>query len=769
MATRSRTRRLAALISIALVLMASMLISIAPLAAASNYTVTWESPQNVTGMNLKAVFPSVVVDGNNKTHIVFSTDDPSSQDLWYINNVNGSFSAPQLIQKDVGTDRNPFFTLTLGPNNTLHLVYSWLNNDKQIYYRQASLSGATANWSAAQRISDSGAKAVAPSLVVDAGGNAYITWSDQRCGNLIYNVFYRTRQSSGALSGTSPILSNCGTGQGKSRLVITSNGKAHAVLTSSGEVYYARLEGSTWVSRNISESPGINSDSPALTTDGTAIYIAWDEGVNGHDIDFRRSIDGGQNWSTIIPFSNTPQYAAFPSATYSATSRRVYVAWQDQTGTGVSQDEIWYREFDPSDGTTTASKRLTTLPGTSALPSIAAGPNRAALAWHDRTTGLLQIFDMGGTIAGGCSGTLVLEGGAIRTKKNPISGVVTPSGCSPDQMQISVDAPPTGATPKDPFSSNISVTIPANGRCSHTVYVQLYANGVTGSPAQASIIVDNTVDATVQALNPHMANLPKIYTPIINDIVSQQGASDGAPNYTRDRGFFLSINDNGDCVGLTEFDVEGGSPGDVQNNAFGGVVALPGDSSAGMKQFHVVISDTLANQQTFPENTMFGMVYDPANTYPSQSVTNTDGLPVLASGGAFVDDSGTQGSILRTLTFSNISVTDNQYGQHGENLPAGKQFWGVWLANSRQDNDAGNPNLQWFPVPVPVPDVSFSVQWNLFNGLGYGPDPNRAGDYYVYARFLDGAGNPSEGFLKAHLTLDPGYQLPMVQLPLVVR
>src|SRR5207245_661393 len=106
---------------------------------------------------------------------------------------------------------------------------------------------------------------------------------------------------------------------------------------------------------------------------------------------FRRSVDGGHNWSNIIAFSDTPAYAAFPSATYSAISRRVYVVWQDQTNTGAGQDEIWYREFDPLDGTTTEAKRLTNLPGISALPVMATGPNQAALVWHDRTTGILQI------------------------------------------------------------------------------------------------------------------------------------------------------------------------------------------------------------------------------------------------------------------------------------------------------------------------------------------------------------------------------------------
>src|SRR5215213_5634207 len=123
-----RPHRWTAPVLIVLMLLANMFIGVPP-SAAANYTVTWEPGRNVTNSTVKSIFPTVVVDNNNKTHIVYSTDMVNGQDLLYINNVNGSFSAPQVILKSVGTDRNPFFTLALGPNNTLHLVYSWLDND----------------------------------------------------------------------------------------------------------------------------------------------------------------------------------------------------------------------------------------------------------------------------------------------------------------------------------------------------------------------------------------------------------------------------------------------------------------------------------------------------------------------------------------------------------------------------------------------------------------------------------------------------------------
>jgi hypothetical protein len=73
-------------------------------------------------------------------------------------------------------------------------------------------------------------------------------------------------------------------------------------------------------------------------------------------------------------------------------------------------------------------------------------------------------------------------------------------------------------------------------------------------------------------------------------------------------------------------------------------------------------------------------------------------------------------------------------------------------------------------VRVATPNSSFSVRWSLFSGLGYTSDlANKPGDYYVFVRFLDGAGNPSSGSLKLKVTLEPGYTLPSQRLPVQVR
>jgi hypothetical protein len=124
-------------------------------------------------------------------------------------------------------------------------------------------------------------------------------------------------------------------------------------------------------------------------------------------------------------------------------------------------------------------------------------------------------------------------------------------------------------------------------------------------------------------------------------------------------------------------------------------------------------------------------------------------------------NSNAQATILTTLSFSNLTVTDNAY--------PGRGFWGVWLANSREpvSNPATDPDLVWIPVQAPGEGTSFTIaNWSLAAGLR--PDQRTPGAYYVYARFLDGAGNPTDGYLAATINLT-NVTFPRTHLPVTRR
>jgi hypothetical protein len=284
---------------------------------------------------------------------------------------------------------------------------------------------------------------------------------------------------------------------------------------------------------------------------------------------------------------------------------------------------------------------------------------------------------------------------------------------------------------------------------------------VQPAPQRDSEFFDVGVQAQVFALNPNMANLP---TSDVAAIAGSPGAGDGAPGYTRDRRLFLSVNGQADCAHLKSLSIAGAAPLTPPGDSFQRQVDLPGDAAPGDRSFNVLVADQLDNQKTWS----FSLTYDPANTDTTGAQPNTAGLPVLGSGGSFSAEDAS--SILVPLAFTGVSVTDNLYGQR-EGLPAGRQFWGLLLSNTISPTVAADdPSLRWYPVRVPTPTDTFTVTWDLFTGLDFTTDlSNRPGDYYVYARFLDGAGNPSKDALKAMIVLLPGYSLAGQRLPSVLR
>lgn len=769
-------------------------VMLAPIAHAQtdSGTFIWGQPFNVTADNsLRSVFPWADLDGNDNVHLVNEINAgadsaAATAAIAYRNNAGGQLNAPVNLVSGLKTDTNPYFAIAVDGNNGLHLVYSAVGGDRDVHYRRGTLgANGAVTWGSPIRITQDQRTFDANLAISPVDNSVHVTWIDQR-NSSTYQVEHLAISASGVVGAAEQVKGD-GVYQDRPRIAVTNDGKVHITYergtSSSADIWYSRRElDGRWVSQNISSSSGTGSFSPTITTNGSnGIYIAWDENVNGHDVVFRRSNDGGQNFSNRVTFSGTSAFASYPFAAYSATNNRVYVVWEDATGgSGTADTDIWMREFNPANDATSSAVRLNRQTSPSNLPMIAVGKSRAFIFWSDRSTGQRQIFGVSSVTeqGTGCTGTLVLEAGAISTTKTTLQGTITPvTGCTPTQMQISVDTTVTDNTPIVSYNPNISVAMPDLATCSRQVYVRLIGPNGPGTTFGDSIVLDARVDATASAVNPSMRGLPIIYTPPgLLDTRDNGGASDGDQSFTRDRTFMLTVNDTGDCSGINTVRVGAGVAMSVGTAGLVTPQGLPGDRVPGAKLVPITITD----KATSPGNSMTvtrTIVFDPANTDTTGVQPNVDGLPKLASGGS-VTDANPQNSIMRTLQFNGISVTDNLYGKVAgiqPQLADGKQFWGVWVANSRTAIndpviDAEGTFLQWTPIYISNPGSSFSIPWSVFAGLNYNPlDASKTGDYYVYVRFLDGAGNGSREFLSTKVTLTSGFSVPTVSLPVVRR
>jgi hypothetical protein len=189
----------------------------------------------------------------------------------------------------------------------------------------------------------------------------------------------------------------------------------------------------------------------------------------------------------------------------------------------------------------------------------------------------------------------------------------------------------------------------------------------------------------------------------------------------------------------------------ISGGRFANVLPYPDIVNEGSLPVFIRVRDALNNSIVINRT----LIYD--TTPPVLNGGSIQALPIPGSA-----------TIIVNLEFTNVAVTDNLY--------PGRGFWGVWLANSRTPvaDPANDPNLVWFPVEAPGDSNSFTIMWSLASGLA--EDQLTPGLYYVYARILDGAGNPSVSgsagpaalLPAATITLDQ-VTFPTVYVPLLQR
>jgi hypothetical protein len=240
--------------------------------------------------------------------------------------------------------------------------------------------------------------------------------------------------------------------------------------------------------------------------------------------------------------------------------------------------------------------------------------------------------------------------------------------------------------------------------------------------------------------NPHMLRKAGQFTDPttegrVGDLGSDGGASDGATNYTRDPLVYVGLVGLSECSGIEDVATARSATTvapalKVDKDSFANVLPIPGAFSQGNNTVMLRVSDKVGNIQ----DTTQTFIYD--TTAPVLNASSA-GLTVTSNPAA---------TLIASLRLENISVTDNLY--------PGRGFWGVWVANSRTQvsNPASDNSLIWLPVQAPGTGTSFTIEnWGLGSGLPN--DEITPGDYYVYVRFLDGAGNASTASLSAKVTL----------------
>jgi hypothetical protein len=334
---------------------------------------------------------------------------------------------------------------------------------------------------------------------------------------------------------------------------------------------------------------------------------------------------------------------------------------------------------------------------------------------------------------------------------------------NPNQLRWRWGAPPTDAASDSNSWQNLAadLRIPVpdairnNTTCQPArLYTQLRntgSNTVEQEARSVQVNLDGVVEASAYNENPFTRGSAQLIEENAA-LAAVEGAPGGAPNYTRVPLTWVNVVADTDCSGITSAGI--GASADkieqtllIEGDSYQGLVVLPdlANLKPGPVPFVVRVTDGAGNVRVF-----------------DLEVILDETKPVL-NGGSITATGNPDGDLLQDLSFNNIDVSDSQY-------PGG--FWGVWIANAVEQvadplNDA---SLQWSVLKAPVarPGGDFIIEgWSLATGLTR--EQLQAGeDYFIYIRFLDGAGNPTDSFITVPVPVS-SVDRPDVHAPLIRR
>ncbi len=755
-------RRLSPLLSGLIAL--TLLIAGAPVLAQSRAQPRQISQFTISGLTLTK-YPDIATSGRT-VHIGANRN---RSDAVYLSKADTaqSFSGAEVLGSAPGQPDFSPVSVAAEADGTVHMA--WINQQtRQLLYRNRPAGGA---FGPTRTITTSSGFPASINVGVDGNGVVYVAW---RLADQPHRV---VRSTDDGVNWSSPFLLGSRAGI-NFPFVVTGPGSQAAVVYTSPEgdslqIFAAIWNGSSFNIERITPLSGNYADpTGAFDTDGN-LYVAY-RGVEGDANSgvwlATRQSDGQWQRSRIAQ----PSIVNDMVNVQTDPQGNLHLSW---IATVSRQQQVFYA-FRPRGGT---------------FSDIVAAPNPGGSIFNSRLAANIGDESYGHVISEffqGDGGTTSVRYYLFGTQVGPI---VKADPVIEDNKEYSerktsvlvtfndVQGDPTqlrwrwGAAHDDnnddsggwqPFSNPITIPVPERildaATCSPVMLFTQVRNADGAGEAQTDdIIFDTGISGSAVAINPYSRYRAPVFDPAasagltvtvgLGEIgladIGTEGANDGDPAYTRVRGAYVEVRGPNDCSGLKSVSTGRSLTTftkslTITDNAFAGVIGYPGSMTVGENPLIVRVADQAGNFADFEQR----LIYDPNK--PVLTSSSPDSLTATSNPSA---------TVLVRLDVRDVTVSDAY---------PGRGFWGVWVANSRTPvaDPATNLDLRWSPIPAPGTGSEFSIEWSLGSGLP--ASQLTPGTYYIYMRFLDGAGNATDGVISTTLEIDQVTK-PTTMLPLV--
>jgi len=227
------------------------------------------------------------------------------------------------------------------------------------------------------------------------GDVVHVVWysGDTVAADGIWDIFYKRSTDKGATWSTSVNLSNSGVISFNPAIAVSGQ-DVHVAWYGSGdgnyEEYYTRSTdgGITWVPKVRLTYDASSSAHCSIAASGLNVHLVWNDRRDGNaEIYYKRSIDGGVNWSADMRLSNTVGISYMPAVAVSGSV--VHVAWYDST---AGNWEIYYKRSTNGGINWGADTRLTNNSKDSKTPTLAVSGSIVHILWADNRNGVDNIY-----------------------------------------------------------------------------------------------------------------------------------------------------------------------------------------------------------------------------------------------------------------------------------------------------------------------------------------------------------------------------------------
>jgi len=283
-------------------------------------------------------WPSIAVDASGNAYVVWYDYPNGNYDIYFsYRPAGGTWGANVKVNDDGGTADQEVPSIAVDASGNAYAVWhDHRNGNPDIYF---SYRPAGSTWGANVKVNDDGGTAdqEVPSIAVDASGNAYAVWHDHRNGNP--DIYFSYRPAGGSWGPNVKVNDDAGTaGQGWPSIAVDASGNAYVVWyderNGNPDIYFSyRPAGGSWgpnvKANDDTGTAGQGWPSIAVDASGNA-YVVWQDMRNGNpDIYFSYRPAGGA-WGANVRVNDDAGMANqyYPSIAVDG-SGNAYAVWQD--------------------------------------------------------------------------------------------------------------------------------------------------------------------------------------------------------------------------------------------------------------------------------------------------------------------------------------------------------------------------------------------------------------------------------------------------------